>query len=189
MKVKHQHYFYYDNKTGQSLGIFLKEPEEDDFAIEIDHSFASKFYTGELDLSEHYVTLIKGNLEIVKKHLNVTNSYSFRGKTHYDIKDYIEDADCQVIWNYKDRSWNFYFSEKCKDFFNSGLILRKIFFFVTLKSDYDFLIRIIDIETDDVLKNNSLSIPFSSHFENDIKKVSISTYAVFSSYSLKVSNE
>ncbi len=189
MTVNHQHYFFYDNKTGQPLGIFLREPNEDEFAIEIDHNFASKFYSRELDLSEHYVTLIKGNLEIVKKHLNVTNSYSFRGKTHCNIKDYLEDADCQVTWNLSNKSWDFNFSEKCKGFFNSGLIVKKIFFFVTLNSNYDFLIRMIDIDTSDILQNDIYSIPFSSYFENDINKVSISTYAVFSSYSLKVSNE
>ncbi len=186
MTFKQQHYFYYDNKSGICCGIFLRKPEEHEYAVEIESELANKFLQGELKLSEHYISIVKGNLEVVRKGKGLDYNYSFKSKTHYCITEDLQNADCQVIWNLKSKSWNFNFSEKCKELFNSGLVLKKIFFFITLKDDFDFLIRIVDIDTDDVLKNDNFSIPFSSSFESDINKISISTYAVFSSYSLKV---
>lgn len=183
-----QHYLYYDSKTGDPYKVCFRDPPEDACAIKISNDQANEFMTGKAWINHYQVLFIKGKLEIVKKD-NLNYNHTFKNKTHYYINDDVEDPDCQVIWNQKEKHWNFTFSEKIKDMLESKLVISKLMFFVTLQTDFNFLIRIIELNSNNILEKSSFSIPFLSTFENDIEKISISTYAVLNTYGLKTIHE
>ena len=65
----------------------------------------------------------------------------------------------------------------------------KLVFFVTLETDFDFLIRTIFIDTQDLLSSKYLAIPFISTLETKIDKISISSKLVFQTYKLRIVHE
>ena len=65
----------------------------------------------------------------------------------------------------------------------------QLMFFVTLETDFDFLIRTIFVKISNILADDKVSIPFESTLESNIDRISISTKNVFKSYKLKVINE
>jgi hypothetical protein len=93
------------------------------------------------------------------------------------------------VWNNKDKSWQFKLSEAVKTVYRDSLLTPRLVFFVTLETDFDFLIRTIFIETVDLFSSECVRIPFESKVEHDIDKISISSKLVFKNYGLKVIHE
>jgi hypothetical protein len=59
-------------------------------------------------------------------------------------------------------------------------------FFVTLETDFDFLIRTIFVDSVDLISSKQISVPFTTKIEKRIDKISISSKLVFKTYGLKI---
>jgi len=188
MTFKPQYYLYYDNKSGDIYQVSHVAPEKDETALEITLDEANDFLSLKKHFHEHQVSYIKNKFICTRREDQVSGHF-FRNYLHEWISDDIENPKCQIIWNLKEKYWRFSLSEECKDLLNSGLIITSLTFFVTLDTDFDFLVRTIIIDTEDLLKDEQILIPFESKFELDINKISISTSTVFDSYGLKVCYE
>lgn len=180
-----QHYVYYDYQTGEVTEVTWRKPTEKEFALEIDYDTANGFLSGKVSSLEYQILYLKGKLELVKKD-NLFNNHVFKQKTFYYIDKTLDSYDCQVILDLKKFCWNFSLSNEVKNDLNSNIVIPQLIFFVTLKTDLDFLIRMIEIKTTDLIENDSYQVDFDTGFEKDGQKISISTYAIFKDYSLKV---
>jgi len=58
-------------------------------------------------------------------------------------------------------------------------------FFITLETDFDFLVRTITFNIKDLVLDK-VCVPFVSSVEEKIDKISISTKSLFSSYGLTI---
>jgi hypothetical protein len=112
--------------------------------------------------------------------------YVFKNNLYEWIKPTDERRDCIVEWNYPDQVWRFKLDEEYKELLNDQLIGQKILFFVTLSTDFDFLIRTIPLNVVDLVSEKFVEIPFISKLEKDIKKISISCKMTFKNYGLRI---
>ena len=183
-----EHFAYYNPENGQIYKVTHKSPNDFDCAMIIDNDLADGFLTNKLNVTDYEIVYLKGKLEVVRKNKMKFN-FSFRHNVHYYIEDDKENADCIVLWNKKEKFWKFNFSDKAKNILKEKLRISKMVFFVTLHTDFDFLIRIMEVDNQEVLNDISYTVPFISSFENDISMISISTYAIFESYGLKIKDE
>ena len=58
-------------------------------------------------------------------------------------------------------------------------------FFVTLESDFDFLIRTIFIEPYELRTKKKIIIPFETEYEKDVDKISIASKLSLQSYGIQ----
>jgi hypothetical protein len=93
------------------------------------------------------------------------------------------------VWNGKDRCWDFSLSPAIKVVYSDSLLAPKLVFFVTLETDFDFLVRTIFVETINLMSSEKLSVPFTTNFEQHSDKVSISSKLVFKTYGLRIIHE
>ena len=139
--------------------------------------------SGRRKFSEYVVSYKKSILAVVEKDYE---GYVFKNNLYEWLKPSDENRDCMVEWNQVDRVWRFSLDKEYKEFVNERLLNQKLLFFVTLATDFDFLIRTIPLSVVDLVSEKFVEIPFDSNLENDIKKISISCKMTFKNYGLRI---
>ena len=186
----HKYYVYYDKKSGSILSVTNEKSLKYDYGIEVPFEDIEKFISGEWKFQDYTIGYKnpddKSTIGILSRdHL----SYTFKNNMVEWITEHTKTADCIVEWNSPDQSWNFYLDSEFKKTYNNTLLDAQLMFFVTLETDFDFLIRTIFVKIPKLLSDSKVSIPFESNIETNINQISISTKNVFKSYKLKVINE
>lgn len=183
------YYAYYDKSTGNLISVTNEKSTVHDHSIEISKSEYVRLVTGVESFSSYCVGYSKNaSGKTVLALVPVTEQgYSFRSNMFEWINETpTDDTALTVIWNSKDQLWEFILSEQCKNSTSSELVPKQLLFFVTLGTDFDFLIKTISLPTHDLLLATSIKIPFTTQLEKNIDKISVATKLLFDSYGLKI---
>lgn len=191
-KLRPQYYVYYEHKTGRIIAITNEKSDSYETGIEVSFDDVEKLLNGEQDVGDYKVgyrdSSDKSTLEILTKDYFYLD-YNFKNRS-FEWIDEIDVADCIVEWNKLTKSWVFFLDKDFKKTYNNNILETQLTFFVTLATDFDFLIRTIGIRMEDLINLDKVEIPFSSNIESNIDKISIGTKIVFKTYGLrKIDNE
>ena len=185
------YYVYYDKKTGRILSVGNEINKDYEYGIESTWEEVENLISGTW-LIKDYLVGYKRNSDGTSQLAVIPNTeqgYIFKNNIFEWITESNENAECIVTWNGLDKVWEFKLSDAVKAVYSDTLLAPKLVFFVTLETDFDFLIRTIFIETIDLFSSASVVVPFESKVEYTIDKISISSKLVFKNYGLKVIHE
>jgi hypothetical protein len=113
--------------------------------------------------------------------------YAFKNNVFEWISD-TPTADTELVVSWSNTSWTFSISDECRLRIKENITIETIPFFVMLSNDFDFLIRTIFINMQDLIAFDKIEKPFESRIEQDITKISIASKIVFQSYGLKIND-
>lgn len=189
-KTDDRYYVYYDNKTGRILSVTNEVNSNYEYAIEPTNEEVNKLLTGEWSFLDYIVGYKRlADNTVIKAVVPVSDSeYSFRHNSFEWITEYNSNSEVLVEWNLPNNCWIISLSSEFKKT-NNEIFVNKLLFFVTLETDFDFLIRTISIDARELLDADKISIPFVSKKELDIDTISISSKLAFKSYNLKITYE
>ena len=181
------HYIYYDKKSGRILSVGNEKDSKYESGIRVTFEDAENFLTGKWKFRDYLIGYKKDDdgvsyLGVVP---NADQGYAFKGSVFEWITETSKDAECLVTWDLPNNCWRFSINKDVTSDHDT-VLAPKLVFFVTLENDFDFLVRTIFINLQDLISSESLTIPFESNVERKIDKISISSKLVFKSYSLKV---
>lgn len=187
-KFPTKYYVYYDKRTGEIFSISNERNSTYEYELvttydEVENFLEDKWKFKDFLVAYKRLTDDNTTLSIIPK---ADDQYAFRNNIYEWISTAKKKSELIVEWNKPNRSWYFYIGNKAKDSYNKGILATKLTFFVTLESDFDFLINTIKIDMQDLIAQKKIAVPFSSTFENDISKVSIGTRLVLKTYGLKI---
>jgi len=91
-----------------------------------------------------------------------------------------------VKWNKKLKQWTFVITPAGRSVLQGALYDSTIVFFITLETDFDFLLRTFYLRIHDLLKFGEITYSFDSTIEDDINKLSITTRTFFQQYGLEI---
>jgi len=176
------YFIFYDRSTGRIQAVSLNKEDSCLSFLEVSYEVYEKFVTGKNQFSNF---LIAGSPPTIVE--VSAQGCDFKNKAFEWITDSsTNDPSLTITWNYLTRCWEFSASEDVKEEATRSSSAGDLVFFITLKNDLDFLVRTIPISIDALVNSETISIPFSSNFEQDIDKISIASVRVFESYGLKV---
>jgi hypothetical protein len=181
-----KYYVYYDKKTGGILSVSNEKSPNYEYGIELPFEDVEKLLSGEWKFSDYMVGHTKGKYNIIS---STAPAYAFKHNLFEWIVEQDKETDCIVEWNSSRKSWIFSLSNSYKKTHNDVMTIPKLIFFVTMASDFDFLIRTISVDTQTLLASPNFEVPFESTIENRIDKISISSKLVFKSYRLQITND
>jgi hypothetical protein len=184
-------YLHYDKKSGEILSVGNEKSSLFSNRFEITYEEADPFISGEYKFSDYLVgnkRTADGKTEfaIVQK---TDQGYAFKNNLFEWITEKKTKTDCIVEWNSQDQAWYISLDPTYKKFINDNLIISTVIFFVTLETDFDFLIRTIPLDVQTLVNKDAIKVPFESKLEKDITKISISSKIAFRSYKLRIVNE
>lgn len=181
-----KYYVYYDKTSGAILSASNEKSSQYEYGIELPFEDVEKLLSGEWKFSDYMVGHIKGKYSIIS---NTTPAYAFKHNLFEWIVEQDKETDCIVEWNSSRKSWIFSLSDRYKTTHNDVMVIPNLIFFVTMASDFDFLIRTISVDMQTLLVSPNFEVPFESSIENQIDKISISSKLVFKSYRLQITND
>lgn len=186
-----KYYVYFDKRTGEIFSVSNERNTNYEHELVCTFVEVEKFLTGEWHFKDYLVGYKRTVTDetVLSVMPKVDDEYAFRNNVYEWIHPSKDETEVCVEWNGKNQSWYFSFSDKVKDIYNDGLLASTLTFFVTLETDFDFLIRTIVVDVQEMLLRKSVKVPFTSSFETDNKKISIGTRLVLRSYSLRIINE
>ncbi len=183
-----RYYVYYDRKTGKILSVGNEKDANYDHGIETTFEEVEKLIDGSWSMRDYivgYKRQIDGELKLAIIP-NTDQGYIFKNNVFEWITETNEKAECIVTWNGVDKTWDFSLSPAIKAVYSDSLLAPKLVFFVTLETDFDFLVRTIFIDTIDLMSSDKISVPFTTKIEHRHDRVSISSKLVFKTYGLRV---
>jgi len=186
-----KYYVFYEKRSGKILSVGNEKDSRFEYGIEISFDEIENLLTGKWHFRDYLVGYkrdIDGSsrLGIVP---NTEQGYTFKNNIFEWITETTKKTECLVTWNSLEKSWEFSLDEKSRKHYGETMLVPKLVFFVTLESDFDFLIRTIFIDSLDLISSEKVSVPFESNIEHKIDKISISSKLVFKSYGLRIINE
>jgi hypothetical protein len=186
-----KYYVYYDRKSGKILSVGNEKDDKFENGIETTFAEVENLITGAWKFNDYLVSYKRQADGTLKLAIipNTDQGYIFKNNIFEWITEYNEKAECQVVWNGVNKSWDFSLSPAIKQVYSDALLAPKLVFFVTLETDFDFLVRTIFIETITLMASENVSVPFTTNVEHKFDKVSISSKLVFKTYGLRVINE
>lgn len=182
---------YYEKRTGEILAVSNETISGYDHMLTVSFEEAEHFISGEWLFKDYLVGYKRladeeTAMAIMPK---VDDEYGFRNDVYEWITLTKKNADVEVEWDGPNSQWVFSLCGNAANSYDTGISAPKLTFFVTLESDFNFLIRTIILDSQEFISQGSVSIPFCSKFEKDIDKISIGTRLIFKSYKLKVTHE
>jgi len=185
------YYAYYDPVTNQLLSVTNEKISLYNDYLEVDFDTYERLVTGREKFSDYLLGHIKTEDKTVLKLIPVVeHAYSFKNTMLEVISENkIKDPELVVEWHGVNKEWNFFVSATAKGRLNVKLDSAKILFFIILENDYDFLIRTIIIDSQELLSQKCVGIPFASEIENYIGKLSVASRLIFESQALRIVNE
>jgi hypothetical protein len=186
-----KYYVFYEKRSGKILGAGNEKDSRFEYGIEVPFDEVENLLNGNWHFRDYlvgYKREIDGSsrLSVVP---NTEQGYTFKNNIFEWITETKKKVECLVTWNGKDACWEFSLDKKVKENYADRLLIPKLVFFVTLESDFDFLIRTIFIESLDLISSEKITIPFERSIEYKIDKISISSKLVFKNYGLRIINE
>jgi len=185
------YYAYYDPVTNQLLSVTNEKISLYTDYLEVDFDTYERLVTGKQKFSDYLLGHIKIEDKTVLKLIPVVEqAYSFKNTMlEVILENKVKDPELIVEWHGANKEWNFFVSSTAKGRLNVKLDSAKILFFIILESDYDFLIRTIVIDSQELLSQKCVGIPFTSEIENHIGKLSVASRLIFESQTLRIVNE
>ena len=177
---------YYNKTTGEILGVSNEVHPTLKHSIEIKYNVYEKLVTGQEKLSEYIVGRIKDvdGKKIWQLIPKAKDTYAFRNTLFETIID-APNLDTELIVTHVEGiKWQFTLSNNAKHRTYDIISNTKIPFFVILSNDYDFLIRNIVVNANDLITRGTVNVPFEFDIEYDINRVSMATRSIFESYGL-----
>jgi hypothetical protein len=186
-----KYYAHYDRKTGVLLAVGNERDDRFEYGIETTFDEIEKIMDGTWFMKDFVVGNKRQSDGTLKLAIipNTEQGYIFKNSLFEWITETDDNAECQVIWNGKDKCWDFSLNQSVKVVYSDSLLAPKLVFFVTLETDFDFLVRTIFVETTDLMSSEKLSVPFTTNFEHHSDKISISSKLVFKTYGLRIIHE
>ena len=188
---KETYYAYYDKISKVLLAITNEvHPEYTDF-LEVDFDTYERLVSGKEKFSDYLLGHVKEEEKTVLKLMpKLEHAYHFKNTMlEIIVDDVTKNTDLIVEWNNVNKEWNFFLSQEGKSRLAQRTTDSKILFFVILESDYNFLIRTIDINSNDLVTKYCVGIPFTTDIETQLDKISIATKLIFESYGLRKIDE
>jgi hypothetical protein len=184
-----RYYAYYDKKTGEVLSVTNERVESYESGIEVTFEEYDNFARGVVKLHEYQVGFVRqaDNTTVLKLSPKIEDGYCFKNNMFEWISEPPTDTT-ELVVTWSNDSWKFALSDACKARIADNLIASTLVFFVTVESDFDFLIRTILVDTTELLSSNQVVVPFESSAELKIDKISISSKLVFESYGLIIND-
>lgn len=186
-----QYYVYYDKRTGGILSVSNEQDTSYEYEFKTTYESVRRFISGEWEFKDYLIGYKRladdeTQLSIIPK---FDEEYAFRNNVYEWIKPIDTESEVIVSWCKHRRVWEISLSETAKQSYNDGILSPRLVFFVTLETDFDFLINTIYVDVQSLITQEKIVVPFSSVFEEDISKISIGSRLVFKTYSLRVINE
>jgi hypothetical protein len=182
---------YYDKATGNILAVTNVDDKKQKNRIEITPELHSRLVAGKEKFSDYTVGYLRS--DDGKNILSITAkkdlAFIFKNTMLTVVSlPPADDTDVIVEWNKEQESWFFSLSEDAKKTIALKFGDIRIVFFVTLENDFDFLVRTIVLNNEDLMAKEKIQIPFEHDIETQINKITISTKIVYQSYGLLVND-
>jgi len=189
LSIKPIYRIYFNLDSGEILAL------SNEILTEYEHSIITTY--------EQFESFIIGREQLkdwkVIKTNNQDNEYgvdlvqqAFQGQTFKNhMFEWITDTptkktDMVVHWDEYKKHWTFMISEHARQqYYDKKITTKVVKFFITLKTDLDFLIRTIDIDLKSLVADKVI-VPFETNLESQLDRISISSKTVFDSYGLKI---
>jgi len=183
---------YFDIKTGDIWAISNEENSQYESGIVIDYPLYEKFVTGVEQFKDWTVTRTKNpdsesGLELVPR---MQQELFFKNNMfEWITAKSTKKTELTVHWSPNENMWIFLISNKVRQqYYDNKYPMETLTFFITLETDFDFLVRTITINIKDLVLDK-VCVPFITTVEEKIDKISISTKSLFSSYGLTIWNK
>jgi hypothetical protein len=128
----------------------------------------------------------------VEHHLmtqQIFDEYNLKSKSFVWVKDKVTElSEFVVEWNSTDKTWTFLITDRGRQFLSGPQYDSTIVVFITLETDFDFLIRSFYLRIHDLLKSGKIVYDFESNIENKINNISVVTKKMFNAYGLKIND-
>ena len=186
-----RYYVYYNKKNGRIISIGNEKDDSYEYGIESTWEEVKNLVDGTWSFNEYLVGYKRQSdgTSVLAVVPSTDHGYIFKNNIFEWITQHDDSAECTVTWNSPSKCWDFSLSDAIKIVYSDSLLVPKLVFFVTLETDFDFLIRTIFVETIDLISSEKISVPFTTNLENRIDKISISSKLVFKTYGIKIINE
>jgi len=184
-------YAYYDVETKQLLSITNEKINLYKDYLEVDYDTYERLVSGKEKFSDYLLGLVKeGETTSLQLISAVEQAYNFKN-TMLEVvtENSVKDPELLVEWNGPKKEWNFFLSAAAKSRLTVKLDNAKVLFFIILENDYDFLIRTIIIDSNDLFSKQCIGVAFESDFELKIDKINIATKLIFESQKLRIIND
>lgn len=189
-KFTPEFYIFYD-KDGNILSASNTVLDGYENYVQVSKDLYDQFVTGAEQFKDWVVNRTKSSsnelgVEVVPRSIQ---TLTFRNSLFEKITALDPDAEVTVQWNQYYKKWIFYLSDKAVHrVYTAEVSTKALMFFISLRESYDFLIRTIEVNVDDLLKG-PVEVPFTVYAESDIHRISVATKSAFSSYSLEILHE
>ena len=183
-----RYYVYYNKKSGKIMSIGNERDDTYEYGIEATWAEVEKLIDGSWSFNDYLVGYKRqpDGTSILAVVPNTEHGYIFKNNIFEWISDNNEKAECVVTWNGSAECWDFRLNDSIKAVYSDSLLVPKLVFFVTLETDFDFLIRTIFIDSVDLISSEKISVPFTTKIEKRIDKISISSKLIFKTYGLEI---
>jgi hypothetical protein len=184
-------YAYYNVSTGSVLSVTNEKSTIYKDCIEISYDMHNKLVSGKEKFNDYAVGYLKTDDDktILSLIPRLGEAYSFKNTMFEVINGQVnKQTELTVEWNIDDKYWTFALSPEAKLRIGNSLSSSRIPFFIILESDFDFLIRTIIINCQDLLGRSKVAIPFENDLESHIDKITMATKLTFQSYGLKIND-
>lgn len=189
-KVVPAYYICYD-VAGNITSATNMLPTEGSY-LQVSYSIFEKFATG-AELFTNWVVSKTGNssnndgVDVVPK---AQQSITFRNNMFEWVKEEPDsNTEVTIHWDQHNKKWLMYVSPEAKNkIYNAGIGSKTLVFYVTAESRFDQLIRIIEININELLTGH-VEIPFVYDIERNIDNINLATKSVFKTYGLKIWRE
>lgn len=178
-------YFVYFNEDGNIDAITNEKKLNSKLnCIEFDYKRVEKFFKGDENFINYKVSLAdKDTPTIVKKTEDAGINTNFLIVIDQTVSD---DTTLIIEWNLFKKSWIFKIAESYKLQLKELGLNAQLLFFVTLKTNQNFLIRTISIDIKELINPDVFEVEWETAFETDFSNLSISTRKFFDSYGIQV---
>ena len=129
---------------------------------------------------------LEGRIEHKLITKQIYDEFQFKNKSLIWINSEVDDPEFLI--DYGNDAWTFTVTDKGRNILEGAMYDSTLVFFVTLETDFDFLVRTFYIRLHDVLKAGQIVYAFESNFEKDITRLSITTKKFFNNYGLKIND-
>ena len=151
--------------------------------IEVEYKRVEKFLLGKENFIDYIVSLVdKDTPVLVKK----TEDAGANTNLLINIDSFSDTATLNIVWNTMTKSWIFYIADEYKDQFKDLGLSSQLLFFITLRSNANFLVNAISIDMKELISSNNITVPWNSKAEENISNISVSTRRFFDSYGIQI---
>jgi hypothetical protein len=176
-------YYVYFTDAGKIDAITNEKRESTVLGfITVDYKRVEQFLTGTENFIDYVVSLAdKDTPMIVKKTEDAGVNTNWLINVQAPTTD---NTTLNIVWNNFNKSWDFSIQESYKQQISTLNLNAQLLFFITLKQNANFLVRIINIDMKELLAAKQLQIPWISNAERDFSRLFVSTKRFFDSYGI-----